>query len=457
LPHAGAGAGKRNCIRRSDYWLDIMENQSTLEWLYGLETMGIKLGLSNITELLHRLGDPQQSFRAVHVAGTNGKGSVSAMLASVLQEQGYRTGLYTSPHLVDFTERIQVDGVRISMHDLSHLAEEVRGHVEDMYLVNRDSHPTFFEVATALAFLHYAEEGVQEAVVEVGMGGRLDATNVIDPDCSVITRIALEHTKYLGDTLAKIAWEKAGIIKPGVPVVTAEVEGEAFEAIEEVAMERGAPLFSVSPGTDYRIVDCSLDGTWVYLPGMGGQVKLPLIGAYQAANVGIAYAAVSQLRSKGVEVSDSAFRSGIGKVRWPGRLEIVGRHPTVIFDATHTPQGAEAVSNDLRDLIQGRIILILGILDDKDLEGIARPFAAIADRAIATQPLTPRAIPAGKVQEALSKFMGRVESCPSVVEAVRRGISIAGPEDTVLVTGSIYTLGEAKAWWDANEGREKDT
>jgi len=433
-----------------------MEYQSTLEWLFGLETMGIKLGLGNITELLRRLGDPQTSFRSVHVAGTNGKGSVSAMLASILKEQGYRTGLYTSPHLVDFRERIQVDGVMIPSGDLVRLAEEVRGQVEDMSLVNRDSHPTFFEVATALAFLHFAEKDVQQAVVEVGMGGRLDATNVINPDCSVITRIAMEHAKYLGDTLAKIAFEKAGIIKPGIPVVTAEVQGEAFETIRDIAKLANAPLVTVSPGADYQVLDCSLEGTNVYLPAMNCQVRLSLIGAYQASNLGIAYKVVQQLRAKGTEISDPAFRSGIEKVRWPGRLEVVGREPRVIFDATHTPQGAEVVSKDLNHLVKGRIVLIIGVLDDKDLEGIVQPFAFISDVAIATQPLTKRAIPAGKVQEALSRYMQKVEVRTSVIEAVRSGISIAGPEDTVLVTGSIYTIGEAKAWWDANEGRKKD-
>ena len=437
----------------AEYLLDEMDYPRTLDWLFDLETMGIKLGLSNITELLHRLGDPQESFRSVHVAGTNGKGSVSAMLASILKEQGYRTGLYTSPHLVDFRERIQVDGSYISQDRLCRLAEEVRGHVEDMRLISQESHPTFFEVTTALAFLYYAEQAVEEAVVEVGMGGRLDATNVIHPDCTVITRIALEHTKYLGDTLGKIAYEKAGIIKQGVPVVTTEVEGEAFEAIRSFASRSKAPMILVRPDFDFRPVSCSLEGTRVFLPAMGREIFLPLIGAYQAANLGMAYAVVRQLRDQGLAISDRSIEDGLRKVKWPGRLEIVGRDPLVIFDATHTPQGAEAVSKDLRDLVKGRIILIMGVLDDKDLEGIARPFAAISDLAIATEPLTRRAIASGRVQESLSRFMGKVERCDSVIEALRRGLFLAHQDDTILVTGSFYTIGEAKAWWDANERR----
>jgi len=429
-----------------------MEYQDTLDWLYGLEVMGIKLGLSNITELLSRLGDPQEEFRSVHVAGTNGKGSVSAMISSVLRAQGHSTGLYTSPHMVDFRERVQLDGTPISKKQLCRLVLEVRGNVEDMCLVRPDQCPTFFEVATALAFLHFAEMGAEMAVVEVGMGGRLDATNAITPECTVITRIGLEHTQYLGESLGMIATEKAGIIKEGVPVVTAEEGSEALEVIRSRASELHAPLKLVREGVDFRLVSSDLEGTKVRLCHMGSEVNLPLLGTYQASNAATAYAVVEALRHRGMAVSDESVRTGLGMVRWPGRLELVRRSPNLIFDATHTPQGAEAVAQDLRRLVPGRIILVMGVLHDKDLQGVVGPFARIAVKGFATAPLTKRAFSAEQVRLALSKHLSDVETRPSVVEGVCAALKMARPEDTVLVTGSIYTVGEAKAWWNANEG-----
>jgi len=429
-----------------------MEYSQVLDWLLDLETMGIKLGLNNITELLHRIGDPQESFQSVHVAGTNGKGSVSAMIASIMKEEGYITALYTSPHMIDFRERIQVQGELISQIALSKLAEEVKGHVEDMSLAHNESCPTFFEVTTALAFLYFAEKGVEQAVVEVGMGGRLDATNVIQPECSVITRIGLEHTKYLGDTLADIAGEKAGIIKKGIPVVTAELEAEALNVIQCVSRERGSPLVLVREGIDYTVESSTMDGTEVRLLGWGYKVHVPLIGSYQASNVGLAFAVVQALRKKGIEIGEGAINRGFANVKWPGRFEVVKRNPFMIFDATHTPQGAEIISRDLSRLFKGKIILVLGVLDDKDLDGIVKPFVSIADRSIATAPLSKRAFTPLDLEQVLIKYSRRVEREDSVVEAIRKALSYASKEDVIMVTGSIYTIGEAKAWWDSHEG-----
>ncbi|MDD1746273.1 MAG: bifunctional folylpolyglutamate synthase/dihydrofolate synthase [Methanomassiliicoccales archaeon] len=429
-----------------------MEYQEALDWLLGLETMGIKLGLSNVKELLSRLDDPQDQFRSVHVAGTNGKGSVSAMTASILRSQGYRTALYTSPHMFDFRERIQVDGTPISRKQLCRLVQEIKGHFEDMRRARPEGCPTFFEVTTALAFLHFAELGAEVAVVEVGMGGRLDATNVIIPECSAITRIGLEHTRYLGDTIGKIAFEKAGIIKPGIPVVTAEQSPDALGVIRSRAMELCSPLRIVAEGVDFKLLDSSLQGTKLVLLRNGMEVSLPLIGSYQASNACLAFAVVESLRGRGMAINDEAVRKGLETVRWPGRMELVGRHPDVIFDATHTPQGAEVVAEELHRLVPGRIFLVMGVLDDKDLEGVVAPFAQIAWRGYAASPLTQRAFSPLRVQQAMSKHMTEVEIADSVVNGLCKALREAGPEDTIVVTGSIYTLGEAKAWWDAHEG-----
>lgn len=429
-----------------------MEYQETLDWLFGLETMGIKLGLSNINELLSRLGDPQRQFRAIHVAGTNGKGSVCAMVASILRAQGFRTALYTSPHMVDFRERVQVDGTPISRKQLCRLVREVKGHVEDMCLANPQACPTFFEVTTALAFLHFAERGAEAGVIEVGMGGRLDATNVIVPDCSVITRIGLEHVRYLGETLGKIAAEKAGIIKPRVPVVTAEEDPEPLEVIRSRAEELHSPLRLVREGVDFRLLSSTLDGTKVRFLRTGMDVELPLLGSYQGSNSAMALVVMESLRSRGMAVSDEAVRTGLSTVSWPGRLEVARRRPNLIFDATHTPQGATAVAQDLERLVPGKIILVMGVLSDKDLDGVVGPFARISKRGIATAPLTSRAYPKDKVRQAMSRYLEDVEEAASVVEGVCSALKAAGEEGTVLVTGSIYTVGEAKAWWDAHEG-----
>jgi dihydrofolate synthase/folylpolyglutamate synthase len=430
-----------------------MQYQDALEWLNGLETMGIKLGLSNIRELLTRLGDPHKEFRSVHVGGTNGKGSVSAMSASILRAQGYRTGLYTSPHLIDFRERIRVDGAPIPRRALGKLASEVQGQVEDICLAHPQSCPTFFEATTALAFLHFAEAGAEVAVVEVGMGGRLDATNVIVPECSVITRIGLEHTDYLGDTIDRIAAEKAGIIKAGVPVITAEEGPGPLSVILSKARELDAPLKLVREGVDYQLVSFTLDGTRVSLPWKDLEVTLPLLGSYQASNAAMAARVMEALESRGWDVGEAAIEHGFANVRWPGRLEMVHRTPRLILDATHTPQGAEAVSEDLRRLVTGDIILVIGVLNDKDLDGVIAPFARLASKAIAVAPLTTRAYPKETVRDALLVHLREAEVASSVADGLRVALDRARPEDTVLVTGSIYTLGEAKAWWEGHEGR----
>jgi dihydrofolate synthase/folylpolyglutamate synthase len=424
--------------------------QEALDWLFGLEMIGIKLGLKNITELLHRLDDPQKEFRCVHVAGTKGKGSVSAMLASILRAQGYHCGLYTSPHLVDFRERIVVDGKAIPRKDLVRLTQLVRASVEEMGRVERASYPTFFEVTTAIAFLYFAERGVHLAVIEVGMGGRLDATNVIEPEASVITRLELEHTQYLGATIESIAAEKAGIIKPGTPVVTLSQNPGTDRVIEEIAAANGSSVDYIGRDVPYTLKEATREGTRVLLEGPG-EVEVPLLGSYQAENVALAYGAVLALRRRGVAIGDDAVTLGLKQVNWPARLELVGRAPFLIFDVTHTPGGAEVVAREVRRLFPGRIILVLGMLDDKDLNGVAEQFARISGKAIATSPHSSRAFSAEKVERALRKHMSEVERRDSVADAVRTALLEAKPEDTVLVTGSLYTIGEAKAWWGRHE------
>jgi dihydrofolate synthase / folylpolyglutamate synthase len=425
-----------------------VDYRETIDWLFDQETRGIKFGLANVTGLLHHLGDPHHRFRSVHVAGTNGKGSVSAMAASVLHEAGYVTGLYTSPHLVDFRERVQVDGVCIPEQKMLRLAEEVRAYAES----NREagSRLTFFELTTAMAFAHFADAGVEEAVIEVGMGGRLDATNVIVPDCSVISRISLEHTEYLGDTIAAIAAEKAGIIKSGVPVVTIDQSDEALHSFRQAAAEKATSLKVVGRDVGFEALSSTLDGNDVYIEELGSEVHIPLLGAYQAQNCALSCGALTELMRRGVYISDEAIHNGLAKVRWPGRLEVVSRDPTLIFDVTHTPDGARVVAEEVHRLLGKNIVLVLGVLNDKDVEGIAAGFGRIAREAVATAPATKRAFPPATVAAALKKHCPVME-VSGVGAAIDQALTLASPNDAVLVTGSLFVIGEAMRWSDGKK------
>jgi dihydrofolate synthase/folylpolyglutamate synthase len=428
-----------------------MGYRETLDWLYSLETMGMKFGLKNVSELLEHLGNPHSKFRSVHVTGTNGKGSVCAMTSSVLKEAGYEVGLYTSPHIVDFRERIQVNGIQIPESRLLALVEDVRPFVEEMAISGPDRRLTFFEITTAIAFTYFADMGVEEAVVEVGMGGRLDATNVIAPDCTVITRIGLEHTRYLGDTISKIAGEKAGIIKQGVPVITAEDKEDAIAVFRSVAKEKKSTLRIVGRDMKYRLISSTLEGTTIFLDGLSSEVHVPLPGSYQASNVALSYGCLLELRERGVDVSDDSIVKGLGNVNWPGRIEVLSKAPLVILDASHTSDGAAVVAADIKKLARGRIILVLGVLNDKDLDDIAKHFGSIASIAIATSPNTIRAFSAAAVREALRGNCTQVEMIDDVGNAFARAMDISTSSDTVLVTGSLYTIGEGRRWWDSHE------
>ncbi len=424
-----------------------MDYDSAVRWLFAQEARGIKFGLANTNELLSRLGDPHHSFRSLHVAGTNGKGSVSAMAEAVLREAGYRTGLYTSPHLVDFRERIRVDGECIGEREMLRLAEEVREIAEDMRALGDEKRLTFFELTTAMAFAHFADSGVEQAVVEVGMGGRLDSTNVIAPDCVAISKIAMEHTAFLGNTLAAIASEKAGTIKPSVPVVTLDQAPEVLEVFRASASAVSAPLKVVGQDVRYEVLSSTLDGTEVYLEEIDRAVTVPLVGRYQGENCALACSALAELMKRGVYIPDEAFPRGLAAVRWPGRLEVVAHSPRIVLDVSHTAEGARTVAAELRRMLDRKAVLVLGVLNDKDLGGIAEAFGSIACLAVATAPETSRAYSSRDVCKALSPY------CPAhavdgVGNAIEHALAATSEDDTVLIAGSLYTVGEAKRWFD---------
>lgn len=422
-----------------------MDLDALLHELYRLERFGIKLGLDNVRELLRRVGNPEAGLEVVHITGSNGKGSVSAFLASVLRAAGHRTGWFTSPHLVRFNERIRVDGEPIPDGDIARLYAELKPHVESMAGPDGVHQPTFFEVTTAMAFRYFRERAVDVAVVEVGMGGRMDATNVVTPEVAVVTRIGLEHTEHLGRTVERIAAEKSGIIKPGCHVVT--LEQPTLRIIEAKARRLGCPLRVV--GRDLRASSVASDPTGqVVRVEDGGTVELriPLAGPCQVENAALAFATVESLRERDWDLPDDAVKQGFASAYWPARLQVVRESPRVIVDATHNALGAAALAGSLRELYPGRTFhFVLGILDDKDVAGMAEALGPLAAGLVACRPDTKRAFDPDAIREAFAPWCNPSEAVADTGEALRHAVEAASPGDIVIVTGSIYTAGEALA------------
>jgi len=421
-----------------------------LQYLYGLQRLGIKLGLENIRRLLRTLGYPERAFRTVHVGGTNGKGSTAALLAAILRAAGLRVGLYTSPHLLDFTERIQVNGEPIGADAVADLTAEVGAAVEAAFASAPDdlpSHPTFFEVTTALAFLYFARAGADWAVVEVGLGGRYDATNVLAPDLTVITNVAVEHQDLLGDSLEAIAAEKAGIVKPGIPLVTAATE-PALGILHRACGERGAPLLHVPAAYAWRREASLPDGQVFSLRGPGTDrrtLQIGLLGRHQLENAATAVAAAERLREGGLALPESAVREGLAAARWPGRLQVVGERPRLLVDSAHNPAACRAVRDFLEEEIPGRRLLVFGALKDKDWGQMLEILLPAFTVAILCRPPSDRAADPTMLLGTARGLCRHVEVVPEVPDALAAARALARPEDTILVAGSLFTAGAALA------------
>lgn len=430
------------------------ERQELLDWLFGLENFGIKLGLENMRLLLKALGNPQMNYRTIHVAGTNGKGSTCAFLASILSAEGYRTGLYTSPHFVEFEERIKINGKHISEEELLETAEEVR-RASSRLFDTVEKHLTFFEITTAIAFLHFSRMKVDYAVVEVGLGGRLDATNVVEPVLSLITHVGLEHTQYLGNTLKSIAFEKGGIIKPGVPVVTSEEDAGALSVMRELAEERGSELQTMKELTEVIAERNEWGRLVVTARGMSeySNMSSGLWGTYQLENIGLAVSAAERLQREGIYLGEGAIRTGIEKVRWRGRLQIADWDGEFVLDSAHNPDAMMALSSSIRDVTEEHFLCVIGILSDKNAEAIMRTLRKISHDAICVSPKTLRARTAVDLKECAER---NGINC-AVADSVGAGMDLALGERQgrrVLVTGSMRTLGEAMEWWHEKRGEK---
>jgi dihydrofolate synthase/folylpolyglutamate synthase len=405
--------------------------------MYGLQRFGIKPGLDVIRALMQALGNPQERIKTVHVTGTNGKGSTCAFLESMLREAGHTVGLYTSPHLVRFNERICVNGKEISDAELERLAATVKTAAEKAGI-----QPTFFEFTTAIAFLHFIEKKVDIGVIEVGMGGRLDATNILNPLVTIITNIGFDHMEHLGDTLEKIAFEKAGIIKPGCVVVTAEKDKKLQAYFKSVCDERKATLVIVSEVIDAMDVTSTLAGQQFTVEGiMNGPMAITLLGSHQITNALTALVAGKQLQAKGITITDDDIRKGLRKAKWAGRIDIVHRKPLVIMDGAHNLPGMQMLYAFAKKLPR-RKVLVLAMKNDKDVEGMMRLIIPLFDNVIVTQGNF-KPTPATELAESAKTFGKPVTAIPDVAEALDAAFRMAGQEDTILVTGSLYMVGDA--------------
>ena len=407
--------------------------------LYRLRRFGIKLGLATISRLMRGLGNPQDRFSSIHIAGTNGKGSIAAFLSSVLARGGYKVGLYTSPHLVRFNERIQINGCPISDKDVARVAEAVQR------VYTQGEPPTFFECATAMALYHFASEGMDWAILETGMGGRYDATNVVHPEVSVISNISMEHQEYLGNTLAKIAREKAGIIKRGAGVVTGARQKSALRVIEQVAAEKEVPLFRL--GKEIRIHKDKGAFTYLGISRRWPRVKIGLIGDHQVTNAALALGALELLLEKGLYLTDEAVYAGLAATRWPGRLEVFSREPFILLDGAHNPSAVKTLKKFLENSFPSRrLTMVVGILEDKAWKPMLRDLVAVADRMILTRPQYERAADPHELASFVRPFKQDLVVIPKLADAISFALEEAGNADAVCITGSLYTVGDAKAY-----------
>ncbi|MEM4258988.1 MAG: folylpolyglutamate synthase/dihydrofolate synthase family protein [Candidatus Thermoplasmatota archaeon] len=424
-----------------------MDSNEALSWLESYTQYGWKFGLDRINILCELLGNPQNDLACIHVGGTNGKGSVCRYLTSILHHAGYTVGTYLSPHLERFNERILINNTEISSEELTQLIIKIKPCVELMKRQNKT--PTFFEIVTALAFCYFQEKHVDYVVLEVGLGGRYDATNIAVPLVSVITNISLEHTNILGNSLESIAFEKAGIIKDNVPVVTAS-DRKAREVIELVAREKKAPLILVHD-TQWKRLSSALNNQEFFIHGTLKDyvVRTSLLGEYQGENIALAIHAVEQLQLKGVYLSDNDVIQGISQAVHPGRMEIFSSEPLIVLEGAHNPMGMEMLRKTLQqDFRYENLIVVLGILKDKDIDMMIQSIVPLADLVVLTKSNNPRASEPEHIREKIlgKGFNKTIHSTENIPSAIDYALQHAGKKDLICITGSLFTVGEARTY-----------
>ena len=416
-----------------------MNAQEAIAYIHSFFWKGSIPGLSRTQELLRLLGNPEKKLKFIHIAGTNGKGSTAAMTASVLQKAGYRVGLYTSPYIYRFNERIQVNGVQIADEDVAAVTEYVKQYAETM-----EEKPTEFELVTAIGFEYFVRKNCDIVVLEVGMGGALDSTNVIEaPEVAVITNIGLDHTDYLGDTVEKIAETKAGIFKENGHAVVYRGTKGVEEVFERVCAERNVSL-KKADFDSLKLRSHSLEGQ-VFDCGDRKELFLPLLGDHQLHNASVVLSIADTLIEKGWNITEQNIRDGIRDVSWPGRFDIVGREPLFIIDGGHNPQCIDALVVNIRDYLKGRsIIALTGVLADKDYGEMYRPMMPYIQEFVCITPPNPRKLEAAELAEHLHRVGATATPCQTIPEGVQLAVQKAGKDGVVLCFGSLYTIGDIR-------------
>lgn len=433
------------------------EYRSTLDYLYRFVDFSLTKGmryspeqfdLGRMRDFVRDLGSPERNYAIIHVAGTKGKGSVSSFCTAALLAAGYRVGLYTSPHLHDYAERIQINQQAIPHADLTALVKEIKPVIESIAKL------TTFEITTALAFLYFQRQKVDVTVLEVGLGGRLDATNVVVPSVSVITSLSYDHTQILGETLAEIAREKAGIIKNGVPVVLAPQMEEARRVVQQIAIERSAPLIQV--GEDYRFERMwhSLDGQSLRIWRDGQKdradaaLEINLLGLHQVENAATAYTALQVFDKQALPVGEAAIRQGFANASWPGRFEVLQRQPPVVVDSAHNRDSALRLRQTLDETFPSiPVILLIGASEDKDITGIFAELNPRVQEVVAVKSFHPRAIDPERLIEIARQYGKPAKIVADIPEALETALSIAGADKMVLATGSIFVVAATQEAW----------
>jgi len=416
-----------------------MNYKKALGWLDGFQRFGIKLGLERIEHICEKLGYPQKNYKIIHVGGTNGKGSVCKFLESILRHSGYNVGIYLSPHLQRFSERIVVNNKEISESEIVSLVENIKPIVEEM----KENPPTYFEIVTAMAFQYFKEKNVEFAVVEVGLGGRYDATNIVDPIATIITNVTLEHQNILGKKVEEIAFQKAGIIKNNVPLTTA-ASGKALNVIKKVALEKNSPV-TIIDDNFWEKTQGDVDWQEFLIKGDLKEyiVKTSLAGKHQGENVSLALATIEKLQMNGVYVTDEGITNGVEKTTHAGRMEIAGFEPMILLDGAHNVAGINCLKNTLKeDFVYGKLILVLGILSDKNVKEMLKIITPLADVIVTTKSHNERASDPHKLKEMIKEKEAVIKD--EIPDAIDYAKKIAKKNDLICITGSLFTVGEAR-------------
>jgi dihydrofolate synthase / folylpolyglutamate synthase len=422
--------------------------EASLNYLYSLIPKGIKLGLKNISTVLDELGDPQQKSSTIHIAGTNGKGSTGAFCESILRNAGYRVGLYTSPHLINFRERIQINRVPVSDNELINLIARVKQVTENLKIPI-----TFFEFCTAMAFLHFAEQETDVNVIEVGMGGRLDATNLCRGDISIITSIAKDHTFYLGDNVEKIAFEKASIVKRNGTVFAFKGSKKVNAVIKNISDQKSANAQFLGEHFNVKIITGKNSLLFITYQNQDIHLKnieLSLLGDFQASNAALALSAcLHHANNTGKEISEKSIRKGLKKTSWNGRMEIISSHPTILLDTAHNPAAVKEMTKSAQKLFSHtKIIVICGIMKDKQSDLILKELTNFANHFILVRPNQERSENPARLREILKNYNASCEVIENIPKAIKKAKTTALANEMICITGSIFTVGEAKKYLD---------